>query len=174
MIRFALPFVIFLLFLMEGTWFQIFVPPSPERDIVLVPRLVLVAVVLTSIYRGAGSGVLIGAGFGLLYDIVYTDLIGIYMFSMGFTAYLSSFTYMAVRTSYWWQFLIIIGAIFILEWLTYGLHYVIGYTDMLFEEFFMLRLLPSWVLNGTVALLLLYPFQRFFQRLRELEDLQQR
>ncbi|MGY4689416.1 rod shape-determining protein MreD [Salibacterium sp. K-3] len=174
MIRFALPLIIFLLFLVEGTLFQIFFPPSPDREIYLVPRFMLVAVVLTSIYRGAGSGVLIGAGFGLLYDIVYTDLIGIYMFSMGFTAYISAFTYRSVRNSFWWPFLIIFLALFVLEWLTYGLHYVIGRTDMLFEEFFMLRALPSLVLNGTVALVFIYPFQRLFNKIRELEELQHR
>ncbi|SFM06409.1 rod shape-determining protein MreD [Salibacterium qingdaonense] len=172
MIRFALPFFIFLLFLMEGTLFQIFVPPSPDREFYLVPRFVLIAVVLTSIYRGAGSGVLIGAGFGLLYDIVYTDIIGIYMFSMGFTAYISAFTYRSVRTSFLWPVLIIISAIFVLEWMTYGLHYIIGGTDLLFEEFFMMRALPSLIMNGITALLLIYPFQRLFTRIRETEELQ--
>ncbi|RSL32689.1 rod shape-determining protein MreD [Salibacterium salarium] len=174
MIRFGLPLIVFLLFLLEGTWFQIFVPPSPERDIVLVPRFTIIAIVMISIFRGAGSGILYGIAVGLLYDFVYTDLIGVYMFSFGFTAYISSFTFTAVRTNFWWQFLITLGSLFVLEWMTYGLHYVIGYTDILFEDFFMTRMLPSWILNGTAALLLIYPFQRFFHRLRELEELQQR
>ncbi|SFP74230.1 rod shape-determining protein MreD [Salibacterium halotolerans] len=174
MIRFALPFFIFLLFLLEGTLFQIFVPPSPEREFYLVPRFMLIAVVLTSIYRGAGSGVLVGAGFGLLYDIVYTDIIGIYMFSMGFTAYISAFTYRSVRASFLWPFVIIVSAIFVLEWMTYGLHYIIGGTDLLFEEFFMMRALPSLIMNGIAALLLIYPMQRIFAKIREVEELQHR
>ncbi|RSL32275.1 rod shape-determining protein MreD [Salibacterium salarium] len=174
MIRFGLPLLVFALFLIEGTLFQIFVPPSFERDIVLVPRLTLIAIVMISIFRGAGLGMLYGVVVGLFYDFVYTDLIGVYMFSLGFVAYISSFTFTAVRTSYWWQFLITLGALFVLEWMTYGLHYVIGNTDIVFEEFFMTRMLPSWMLNGLVALLLLYPFQQFFHKLKELEELQQR
>ncbi|MFB4162918.1 rod shape-determining protein MreD [Alteribacillus sp. JSM 102045] len=173
MIRFLLPAVVFGLFILESTWFQIFVPLSLDQDYILVPRFVLIAVVLISIFRGPGIGVLFGITGGLLYDFVYTDLLGIYMFSLAFTAYISSFTYTAVRISYLWQMVIMLGAIFIFEWMTYGLYYVIGYTDILFEDFFIVRLLPSWILNGLAALLLLYPFQKLFHRLEESEALQQ-
>ncbi|WP_158738201.1 rod shape-determining protein MreD [Alteribacillus sp. YIM 98480] len=174
MIRFLLPIVVFALFILEGTWFQIFVPPSQDYNYILVPRFVLIAVVLISIFRGPGIGVLYGIAGGLLYDFVYTDLLGIYMFSLGFTAYISSFTYTAVRISYMWQMVIIIGSILIFEWMTYGLYYVVDYTDILFEDFFMVRLLPSWILNGCAAILLLYPFQKLFRRLEDYEALQQR
>ncbi|SDH96184.1 rod shape-determining protein MreD [Alteribacillus persepolensis] len=174
MTRFLLPAVVFVLFVLEGTWFQIFVPAMEERDYTLVPRFVLIAVVLISIFRGPGIGVLFGVTLGVLYDFVYTDLLGIYMFSLGFVAYISAFTYTAVRISYLWQMVIILSAIFIFEWMTYGLYYVIGYTDMLFEDFFLIRLVPSWILNGAAALLLLYPFQRLFRKLDEYEALQQR
>lgn len=174
MIRFLLPVVMVVLFVLEGTWFQIFVSPSLDHDIVLVPRFVLIAVVFISIFRGPGTGVLFGVVGGILYDFVYTDLLGIYMFSLGFTAYISSFTFTSVRISNLWQMVILIGAIFIFEWMTYGLYYVIGYTDILFEEFFMIRLLPSWILNGLAAMLLLYPFHKLFQKLVEHEALEQR
>ena len=174
MIRFALPFILFLLFLLEGTWFQVFVSPSLFENAVLVPRFTLIAVVLTAIFRGPLTGVIVGAATGLLYDFVYTDLLGIYMFSLGFTAYISSFTYHAVRVSYVWQVIIILGAIFVFEWMTYGLYYVIGYTEIIFEEFFIMRLVPSWILNGVVALFLLYPFRTLFHRLEEYEELQKR
>ncbi|WP_240374726.1 rod shape-determining protein MreD [Bacillus piscicola] len=174
MIRFVLPFILFILFLVEGTWFQIFVPFSTNQEIVLVPRFLLIAVVLIAIFRGPLTGVIIGAASGLLYDFVYTDLLGIYMFSFGFTAYLSSFTYRTVRVSYIWQLIIILGAILIFEWVTYGLYYMIGYTDILFEEFFRTRLVPSWLLNGGAALLFLYPFRKLFEKLEEYEELQQR
>lgn len=174
MIRFAIPFILFILFILEGTWFQIFFPPSLDSSYVLVPRFLLIGVILTSIFRGSLSGVLIGAGAGMLYDFVYTDLLGIYAFSFGFTAYLSSFTYRAVRISYMWQMVIILGALFIFEWVTYGLYYVIDYTDIVFQEFFMTRLIPSWLVNGTAALLLMLPFRKLFRRLAEYEELQKR
>lgn len=174
MIRFVLPFLLFLLFIIEGTWFQIFVPTTLFNDFILVPRFTLIAVVLIAIYRGAGSGIMFGVFVGVLYDFVYNDLIGIYMFSFGLTAYISSFTIPAVRHSNWWQMLIILSAIFIFEWLTYGLYYLIGFTDIYFEQFFVMRLLPSWILNGVVAIFFLYPARVLFQKLETYEELEQR
>ncbi|MDA3129267.1 rod shape-determining protein MreD [Aliibacillus thermotolerans] len=174
MIRFVLPFLLFLLFIIEGTWFQIFIPFHLDNGVVLVPRFTLIAVVLIAIYRGAGSGIMFGVLVGVLYDFVYNELIGVYMFSFGLTAYISSFTIPAVRHSNWWQMLIVFCAIFIFEWLTYGLYYLIDYTDIYFEQFFVMRLLPSWILNGVVAIVLLYPARLLFQKLETYEELEQR
>ncbi|MFB5662876.1 rod shape-determining protein MreD [Alteribacillus sp. HJP-4] len=174
MIRFILPALLFLLFIIESTWFQIFFPPSSGDAYVLVPRFTLIIVVLAGIYRGPFQAVLLGVAVGALYDFVFIDIIGIYMFSFGFTAYISSFTMYSIRESYGWQMLILIGAIFIFEWMTYGFYYVIGYTDIIFEEFFVTRLLPSLILNGLAAMLFLIPVKKMILQMDSYEDLKQR
>jgi len=64
--------ILFLLFITEGTVFQFITPDYYGSDITIVPRFVLAGIV-----------------FGMLYDVVYGDVFGVYTIAMGTVGYFS-------------------------------------------------------------------------------------
>lgn len=50
----------------------------------------MVMILFVAIYLNTTYGLLYGLAFGLLTDLLYTDIIGVYLFSMAATAYITS------------------------------------------------------------------------------------
>ncbi|WP_227004126.1 rod shape-determining protein MreD [Salicibibacter halophilus] len=165
--RYLLPVLIAVVFLIEGTWFQVLVPPTDE--FVWVPRFVFVMIVIISIYKGAMTGLMYGGITGLFQDVVYSSLIGVYMFSYGFLAYLGGVSYESVKNRLMLMVLVIVLAVSGLELLTYGIYQGIGYTSVPFGDFAWQRWLPSVLLNGAFGILILFPLRKIFAKL-ERED----
>lgn len=173
MVRYLLPFLVFFSFLIEGTWFQIFVNTS-SGEVEWVPRFTLLLVIFTSIYRGPGAGIILGLFAGALYDLTYTDLLGLYIFSFGLVAYLCSYPFRGIKSSLVLQLSVVIGALVIFEWMTYGIYYVTDYTNVVFADFFVWRLMPSLLLNTAAAALLYLPLQKLFIYIEKSEKIWQR
>ena len=165
--RYLLPVLIAVVFLIEGTWFQIMAPPSDE--FVWVPRFAFVMIVIISIYKGALTGVIYGGITGLFQDVVYSSLIGVYIFSYGFLAYMGGVSYESVKNRPMLVLLVIVLAISALELLTYGIYIGIGYTSVPFGDFAWQRWLPSVLLNGAFGILIMFPMRKIFNKL-ERED----
>jgi hypothetical protein len=68
---------LFLLFLIEGTWASIFSWHYATPYLLLT----LIGLMFVSLYGRWETALGFGLVFGLLYDIVYTDLLGIYVFT---------------------------------------------------------------------------------------------
>ncbi|QQK77115.1 rod shape-determining protein MreD [Salicibibacter cibarius] len=165
--RYLLPVLIAVVFLIEGTWFQVLVPPTDE--FVWVPRFAFVMIVIISMYKGALTGLIYGGITGLFQDVVYSSLIGVYMFSYGFLAYMGGVSYESVRNRPMLVLLVIVLAVSALELLTYGIYQGIGYTSAAFGDFAWQRWLPSVLLNGAFGILIMFPMRKIFNRL-ERED----
>jgi len=81
--------ILFLLFITEGTVFQFITPDYYGSDITIVPRFVLAAIVYLSIFRNQQYALWLGIVFGMLYDVVYGDVFGVYTIAMGTVGYFS-------------------------------------------------------------------------------------
>ena len=80
--------LIFIVFILEGTWIHWLVPMDWYNGLLVAPHLVLVLVLFLSIIRNRHLGLFFGLLFGLMHDIVYASpMIGPHSFSMGLTAY---------------------------------------------------------------------------------------
>ncbi|MCD8509107.1 MAG: rod shape-determining protein MreD [Bacillus sp. (in: Bacteria)] len=90
MIRYYIFLLLFFLFIIEGTVFQIFAPDQYGVEYLFVPRWVFLVIIFAGIFRGRGVGTFYGIIFGVMYDVVYTSVLGIYAFGMGLIAYLLS------------------------------------------------------------------------------------
>ncbi|AXF55785.1 rod shape-determining protein MreD [Salicibibacter kimchii] len=165
--RYLLPILIAVAFLIEGTWFQILVPPTDE--FVWVPRFAFVMIVIISIYKGALTGFIYGGITGLFQDVVYSSLIGVYMFSYGLIAYISGVSSESVKTKPLLVLVVIVLAVSGLEILTYGIYHGIGYASVPFGDFAWQRWMPSVLLNGAFGILIMIPMRKIFNKL-ERED----
>jgi len=83
---------IFLLFLFEGSIFQFINPSYHGSNVAIVPRFVLTAIILVSIFKDRKYAFALGIVFGLLYDVVYGDFIGLYTVGLAGIGYFSGWS----------------------------------------------------------------------------------
>ncbi|TLS39244.1 rod shape-determining protein MreD [Pseudalkalibacillus caeni] len=164
-----LPALMFLFFILEGTVMQVFAPEQYGMEISLIPRFALAIILLASIVISPGYGVLYGIVFGLLNDLVYSDLIGIYMFSMGLIAYIIGYISKIFHINIFVALVLSLLGISMLEFLVYEFFLLLDRTTLPFDSFLYDRFLPTLVLNGVFVLLIYYPIRGL---LFELSDYQ--
>jgi rod shape-determining protein MreD len=115
---------------------------------------------------------LFGFVFGLLHDIVYIEVIGIYLFAYGIIAYLISKAMKVLHVNAFIVIFLTILSVALLEYYVYGINYLVGTTKMSLYNFTTLRLLPTIALNSIIAILLIYPLKKFLTKIKieESED----
>lgn len=170
--RFILPFLVFFSFISESTFAHLVHFSFVSEDFIYVPRFILIFVIFISVYLNRTQGMLFGFIFGLLHDIIYIEVIGIYLFTYGFLAYLISKAMKVLHGHVLIVLFLTLLSIAVLEYYVYGINYLIGTTNMTLYHFTTLRLLPTLVLNVFVAGLFIYPLKVFLTKLKleESED----
>ncbi|WP_332689503.1 rod shape-determining protein MreD [Halalkalibacter lacteus] len=174
MSRFYIPTLVFLLLVIEGTLFQLVTPYQHDIGVTIVPRFIVVMLVLIGIHFGRYSSIIYGLVLGLVYDIVYTQLLGVYMFGFGFIGYAFAYTYKLVQDSLLLHLLFVALAVSIFEYYQFGLYRLIGITDLSAIHFFNERFLPGLVLNIAFATLVYIPVKKLFQYVGKQASLRQR
>jgi rod shape-determining protein MreD len=163
--RVVLPLLMSFVFLFESSFVDLVPAEIFHKEYVYVPRFLFILIAFITVYFNKPKGLLSGAIFGLLYDIIHTEILGVYLFLFTFMAYLISWASRALQTSIFIiSFLSLVG-IFALEFCVYGVNLAIGTTNMQFERFLQIRVLPTIILNSAFILLFAYPFKRLLGKL---------
>lgn len=162
-------FILFILFLIEGTIFQVFVPDAWGFPFTIVPRFVLGGVVFIGLFLGRKTGLIYGLIFGLLYDIIYTDMIGVYTLSMGLVGFIAGMV-----AGYFHQTMILTGAMILIlttfnEAVVYGFYELFGLSSMGLSQFLFRDLFPTVVFNAIFALIIHVPMRKILKD-RDFDD----
>lgn len=171
--RYLLPTIIFLLFIIEGTVFQVFANSFLSTEVIIVPRFSFILVMMSSIFLGRSMGTVFGMGLGLLYDIIYTHILGVYIFSMALVAYILSFSYRVFQRNLLLLLFTIIVSVICLEYLIYGINTIIGITELSHERFLTERLYPGVILNSAFTIIIIFPMRKlliYIQSLKQKEE----
>ena len=100
MIRFIIPLIAVILFFLEPV-FSLFSPVSiADVSYTLVPRFVIVYLIFITVYYRRKQAMIYGIILGLLYDMYYIDIIGVYTFLYPVICYLFSCDYPADSPPY--------------------------------------------------------------------------
>jgi rod shape-determining protein MreD len=161
--KFLLPLLFLLLFILESLFVQ-FLPSDLFGSRVLVPRFLFSALLLLTIYVGKKQGIIYGAIFGLLVDVVYIEVIGIYFFLFPFVCYLISKLMQVMQSNIVVVFLATLFGIALLEVGVYEMNFLIHVTALDFMTFINLRFYPTLILNAIFILVALYPLKRQFEK----------
>ncbi|HET7578810.1 MAG TPA: rod shape-determining protein MreD [Bacillales bacterium] len=162
MIRVWLPLLTFFFFVFDGTVMQVFSSHWFGASYQLIPRFAFAMILFIAFFLNRSTALIYGLIFGLLSDIVYTDLIGVYFFSMAFSAYLMASFASLFRPRLIAVFLLGLMGMVLLEFQAYALYSIIGYTELPMKPFLYNRLFPSLVLNGVFIILMYYPVNKVF------------
>ncbi len=156
---------LFLLFLLEGTLFQVFSPGIWGSTFVIIPNLTLCVIIMVALYLGRVEGLWIGFAFGLLHDVVYGDVIGVYAFSMAFIGYFTGQLNQLFNQNILLLLVTIIFADLFFLTTIYGLFYLFGLTTASFEWTMFYHIFPSVMFNLAFSVLVYQPIRHLLSRM---------
>ncbi|MFS0780757.1 rod shape-determining protein MreD [Bacillus sp. 1P06AnD] len=160
--KLAIPLVAVLLFISESLFSSIFSGEIVHGDWIFVPRFILIFLVFYAVYGKYWPALWYGMVMGLIYDITYTEILGIYLFMFPIVTYLISKVMKILQNNIIIVSIMSLVAIVILEFIVYGFNLILGFTDISVQDFLTIRLLPTLLLNLVVLAIFAYPLRRLF------------
>lgn len=169
MIRFIIPLIAALLFLLEPIFGLLSPVESNGNLYILVPRFLIVYLIFIAIYYNSKRAILYGFVLGLLYDMYHIDIIGLYTFMYPLICYVSVVVIRQIERHTVTVMVLSLVMIVLLELLSYFFASVIALTSIDFGEFFTSRLVPTMIANSLFIVMFGWTFKqitekRFFQK----------
>ncbi|ETI69675.1 rod shape-determining protein MreD [Neobacillus vireti] len=162
--KFLLPLLFLFLFLVESLFVQYLPEDAFGHNRILVPHFLFAAILFLTIFVGKKQGIIYAAIFGLLFDIVYVEIIGIYLFIYPFISYVISKIMQILQTNMIIAFLASVFGMALLEVGVYEMNHLIHVTNLDFMSFVNLRLYPTLILNAAFIVIAGYPLKRLFEK----------
>lgn len=156
--RVLIPLILFLLVVLEGVLFDL-VPPFVHSGAVwIISHIVLGFLILTALYYDKENtyySVLYAVIFGLLIDIVYTEVLGVYMFTYGLCVYVIHGTKKLLHEDF--NVMLLLGTVgFIMADVSiYVIYTIVGIADISFGTYILNRL-PATVASNLIVMIVLY------------------
>lgn len=163
MIRFLLPALFAFLFILESLFVELIPAELFNSDRIFAPHFLMAGILFLTAYLSPKRGILYGFIFGLLYDVVYTEIIGIYLFMFPFIAYLFANMLRVLQSNIFIVSLLSLLGIAMLEVGAYEMIHLIHVTDLDFSTYAKIRLAPTMILNLAFIILAALPFKRQFE-----------
>ncbi|WP_042223334.1 rod shape-determining protein MreD [Oceanobacillus manasiensis] len=163
--RLYLPLILFLFLVLEGVALDLLPGRLLTGDLLIVPHWVLIFLVFITIFyenERTYYSFIYALVFGLLIDVVYTGILGVYMFSYAFAIYIVHLLNKLVHANIHVSILLGVVAVVLSDISINVIYLVAGVNDMIWQDYFMTRLLPTLISN-LVFLVILYPL--FVKRL---------
>ncbi|MCM3704431.1 MULTISPECIES: rod shape-determining protein MreD [Cytobacillus] len=162
--RFLLPLILLAIFIGESIFVQVTPHDLLGSGKISVPRFLMGALLLLTIFGSKKHGILYSLLFGLLFDIVYVEIIGIYLFLFPVIAFITTKLMRILHMNMAVASIIVLLGITLLEAGVYQMNLLIHHTDMAFAVFLSSRLLPTLILNAIFIIIAVYPFKRLSEK----------
>lgn len=132
-------------------------------DIIFVPHLTLMYILIMSVYRGFGVSIILAIVFGIVSDIYFGSIYGLYLFGYILLVVIADKCFKMFYRDYSMLFWFILLSTFIFEVYTAIIYSVIGFIQFDFIDFVLFRLIPTFIINF-ILLLILFPLILKFTR----------
>ncbi len=159
MIRFLIPLVAIILFLLEPMFAKFSPIHINESTFYLVPRFLILYLIFISIYYNRKRAVIYGVIFGLLYDVFYIDIIGLYVVLYPLVCFLASWSFRFIHQHLIITIVLAVLLVAVMEFVLYGFFLLIDFTTMSVSAFFYSRLLSTIGANLLFLLMLGWAFK---------------
>lgn len=158
-----------LLFILEGALLPWLIPAGFGGRI--IPHFVFVVVLYSALYGNRHQALMLGAGFGLLQDIVfYGHLIGSHFFLMGLSGYFASILMERKRATVMMALTIIGFAYLLYDSSLFFIYKVFSITSETYAWALVNHILPSLFLQLAFALAVYVPVRRMFESRNRISD----
>ena len=162
--RFLLPTLFVFLFILESLFVELLPTTFFSSDRILAPHFLMAGILFLTAYLSPKHGIIYGIIFGLLFDVVYTEIIGIYLFMFPLIAYIVANMMRVLQTNILIVSALSLIGIAFLEVGAYEMMYLINVTDLDFSTFVKIRLVPTLILNLSFIVLAAYFFKKQFEK----------
>lgn len=172
MIRLVVPLLAIVLFYLEPV-FGLFSPLELNGEYrYLIPRFLIMYLIFISIYYSRNRAMIYGLIFGVLYDVFFIDIIGLYSFLYPLICLIASFIVKFIHQHLFVTTLLSLVLVAVLEFVLYQFFSLIGLTDVSLQVFVFERLIPTMIANSIFLIMLGWAFKyvinaRLIQRLNQ-------
>jgi len=150
--------LLFLLFLLEGTLFQFFSGDYYGANFSIVPRFVLIFIIFISIFRNRKIAMYLGLIFGLFYDLIYGNVIGLYMAGMTGVGYFVGWIVQYFHRSFTVYFVLELFGYLFFELYLFGMLRLFNFINIDIDWASVHVILPSFIFNLLFAMIMYKPF----------------
>lgn len=157
-----LPLILFVLVIAEGLSINLLPDEIALSDYLIIAHWVLAFLVYIAVYYDTEDtyyAIAYAFIFGLLIDIIYTGVLGVYMFSYGIVMYIIHKLLKLLQRNIYVLFLSGAAAIFLGDFFIYMMYAVVGITGIIWQDYLLIRSVPTLLAN-LVFFLLLFPLFR--------------
>jgi rod shape-determining protein MreD len=165
--RYFLPLLFIILFVSEGMFASMFPVSLVGKDTILVPHFLFIGILFMSAYYNQMQAFYYGLIFGFLFDLVYTEVLGVYVFVFPISAFLFAKAMKVLHSNLVIVSLLSLITINILEYYVYGFTLLIGKTQMAATPFLLNRLFPSLLLNAIFLVLFSALLRKYFEAVKK-------
>ncbi|MEQ6389623.1 rod shape-determining protein MreD [Bacillaceae bacterium S4-13-58] len=158
--RAILPLLLLVSLILESIALEFLPNQYLVRDFMITPHWIFVMILYIAIFYDSDRtymSVLYGITFGFLVDILYTDILGVYMFTYGIVAYVVHGLKKMLHANFFVAFLLSFLGLLLVEWSLYIVYTMTGVASMGVETYMLYRLIPTMTAN-LIFMIILYPF----------------
>lgn len=132
-------------------------------DVIFVPHLTLMYLLILTIYRSFSVALVLAIFLGLITDLYYGSIYGLYMFGYILAVVVMDRCFKIFYKDKVMIFIIILVSTILIEIYVALIYGLIGFIQFNLIEFLLLRLLPTFIVN-LLLLTILYPLMLKFLR----------
>jgi len=140
------------------------------QDGIFVPRFLFFLFIFISIFYDRNLGIYYAIGFGLVMDLVFTEILGIYLFWYPVIVYAISKLMKVLHNHLFIVSLIFLLAVSLLEGGVYLFNYILQITNITVQEFVNNRLFPTLLLNLCFYIIFSYPLKKYFMSIKKVKE----
>ncbi|MFD1030503.1 rod shape-determining protein MreD [Metaplanococcus flavidus] len=169
MIRYLLPLIALVLFFLEPV-FGLFSPLQVDGDYYyIVPRFLLMFLIFVTVYYNPKQAMIYGLVFGLLYDVFFIDIIGLYAVLYPLMCLIAGYIVKSVHRNLLVATLVTLLLTAFFEFMLYLFFSLISLISVPSDVFLTSRLLPTMIANSLFLVMLGWAFKsvivaRLFER----------
>ncbi|RPF55474.1 rod shape-determining protein MreD [Aquisalibacillus elongatus] len=154
-----LPLWLIIFLVLESVAIQ-FLPNSVmQSELLYIPHWILIFSILILLFYDQGKtyhGLMNGIIFGFLTELVYTDLLGVYLLAYGSSLYVIHLLNKLLQQNLFVAIVLSIVGLVIAEFVLFAVYTIVGQVDMVISDFVQIRLIPTTLIN-LLFLLIIYP-----------------
>lgn len=160
--------ILFFILVFEGIALKLLPEMLINTNLLIVPHWVFIFLVLIALFYDHSTtyySIIYACLFGLLVDIVYTNILGVYMFTYPVAIYVIQLLKGVFHTNIYTAILMTTVGLCVTEIIIHFIYLTVDITHMPFVDHFVYRLLPT-ILANLILLIILYPLlKNILQRL---------
>ncbi|WP_062355473.1 rod shape-determining protein MreD [Bacillus kwashiorkori] len=167
--KWGIPILSVVFFGLESIY-NIYFPGLLPEDWLIIPRLLFFLFIFLAVYYDRNLALIYAFVFGLVMDIVFTEVYGIYLLWYPLVVYLVEKLMKILHNNLFIMAFVMIIAMVVLEFGLYGEYLLIGLNHISIDTFINFRLYPSLIANIIFYLFLSYLLKKWLLSLKKIKQ----